>query len=53
MYKLTILGNERLRQGKKPQQNCVFLYLFRNYQLLQIKNSLKTHFEHKIVFQYF
>ena len=25
MYKLTILGNERLRQGKKPQQNCLFI----------------------------
>ena len=52
MCKFTNLVNEMLKLAKKPQQNWFFFIRLQNYQLSQIRNSLKNYFAFEILFKY-
>ena len=52
MYKFTIIVYKQLTPGTKAQQNLDFLKPIRNYQMLEIRNTVK-YFELEIIFKYF
>ena len=52
MYKFTIIVYKQLTPGTKAQQNLDFLKPIQNYQMLEIRNTVK-YFELEIIFKYF